>query len=298
MNQPAPSLSQELLRIAHPWVLALSAGLYALGGGIADYLGFSIDWPVYLIGQALVLLLLLSSYFLREYYDLPALPEARRKPGEAPRLLRTGVLQIAATTLTVGAALTVLLFSQGRLEPAGFLLLGIAVLLGLAYAVPPLRLAYSGYGELILAVVLANFAPALAFILQAGELHRLIALITFPLTFLYLASYLAISLQRYPQEERKGRRTMLVRLGWQGGMSLHNLLILAGFLLMGAAALLDLPWTLTWPGLLGLPVGLFQIWQVLAITNGAKPRWRLLELTAGATLALTIYFLNLALWGG
>jgi 1,4-dihydroxy-2-naphthoate octaprenyltransferase len=239
-----------------------------------------------------------SSYFLREYYDLPAVSEVRRKPGEAPRLLRTGILQIAATTLTVGAALTVLLFSQGKLGPAGFLLLGIAVLLGLAYAVPPLRLAYSGYGELILAVVLANFSPALAFILQTGELHRLIALITFPLTFLYLAAYLAISLQRYPQEERKGRRTMLVRLGWQGGMSLHNLLILAAFLLMGAAAMLGLPWPLTWPGLLGLPVGLFQIWQVLAITNGAKPRWRLLELTAGATLALTIYFINFALWGG
>lgn len=298
MNEPVPTLSQHLIRIAHPWVLLLSAGLYALGGGVANYLGYSIDWPVYLVGQAMLILLLLSSYFLREFFDLPALPEERRKPGEPPRLLRAGILQIAATCLTVGAVLTVMLFAQGALSPEGFLLLGLVVVMGLAYAIPPLRLAYSGYGELIMAVLLANMAPALSLMLQIGELHRLIALITFPLTFLYLATHLAISLQRYADEERKERRTMLVRMGWQRGMSFHNLLILLAFLLMGAAALLGLPWRLTWPGLLALPVGLFQIWQVVAIMNGAPTRWRLLELTAGATLGLTVYFLNFALWGG
>ena len=76
-------------------------------------------------------------------------------------------------------------------------------------------------------------APALALMLQIGQLHRLIALITFPLTFLYLAMYPAISMQRYAEEERKERRTMLVRMGWQRGMSFHNLLILLAFLLMG-----------------------------------------------------------------
>ena len=69
-------------------------------------------------------MLLLSSYFLREYFDLPALPEERRKPGEPPRLLRSNILQIAATFLTVGAVLTVMLFAQGALSPEGFLLLG------------------------------------------------------------------------------------------------------------------------------------------------------------------------------
>ncbi len=298
MNQSSPTLAQHLTRIAHPWVLLLSAGLYALGGGVAVYLGYSIRWPVYLVGQAMIFLLLLSSYFLREFFDLPAQPEERRKPGEPPRLLRSGILQIAATCLTVGAVLTVLLLAQGVLNPAGFLLLGITVVLALAYSIPPLRLAASGYGELVMAVLLANMAPALAFTLQMGELHRLIALITFPLTFLYLATYLAISLPRYAEEERKGKRTMLVRMGWQRGMSMHNLLILLAFLLMGAAALLGLPWRLTWPGLLALPIGIFQIWQVVAIMNGSPTRWKLLELTAGATLGLTVYFLNFALWGG
>lgn len=298
MNEPTPTLSQHLIRIAHPWVLVISAGLYALGGGAAVYLGSTINWPVYLVGQAMLLLLLLSSYFLREYFDLPVAPETPRQPGEPARLRRTGILQIAATCLTIGAALTVLLFAQGALKPTGFLLLGLAVVLGLAYAIPPLRLAYSGYGELVMAVLLANIAPALAFILQTGELHRFIALITFPLTFLFMAATLAISLQAYAQEERRERRTMLVRMGWQRGMSLHNLLILLAFLLMGAAALMGLPWRLTWPGLLGLPVGLFQIFQMMAIMNGAPPRWRLLELTAAATLGLTVYFLNFALWGG
>ena len=47
----APTFSQHLIRIAHPWVLLLSAGLYALGGGVAVHLGYSINWPVYLVGR-------------------------------------------------------------------------------------------------------------------------------------------------------------------------------------------------------------------------------------------------------
>ena len=221
-----------------------------------------------------------------------------RKPGDPPRLMRANLLQIAATTLTIGAVLTVLLFSQGALNPAAFLALGLAFVLALVYAIPPFRMAHSGYGELITTVLIANLTPALACLLQFGELHRLLAFLTFPLTFLTLASGLALKLETYAADIQVERKNMLTRLGWQRGMVFHNLLILIGFLLLGTARLAGLPWNLTWPGLLGLPVGLFQIIQMQGIAGGAKPRWRLLAITAAATLALTVYFINLALWTG
>jgi hypothetical protein len=62
--------------------------------------------------------------------------------------------------------------------------------------------------------------------------------------------------------------------------------------------LFGLPWSLTWPGLLGLPFGVFQIVQMNGIAAGAKPRWRLLMITAGTTFALTAYFITWALWTG
>uniref|UniRef100_A0A7C4PHI6 Prenyltransferase n=1 Tax=Anaerolinea thermolimosa TaxID=229919 RepID=A0A7C4PHI6_9CHLR len=298
MNTPPPSPARELLRIVHPWALLACILTYSLGVGIAKYLGIAIRWEVYLAGQAAMLTLLLSSFFLREFFDRSPLTDPARKPGDPPRLTRLNLLQISATTLTIGAVLTVLLLAGRALTPSGFFVLGLSFFLTLADAVPPLRLARSGYGELVMAFFLANLTPVLAFLLQAGELHRLLALITFPLTFLTLASLLALRLPAYAADLREERRNMLTRLGWQRGMNLHNLLILGGYFLLGSAALAGLPWPLTWPGLLGLPIGLFQIFLITSIGNGARPRWKLLTVVAASTLALTIYFLNLALWSG
>ena len=295
MDPEKPVLSREIGRIAHPWVLLAVVLLYALGGGLALYLGNPLRGDVYLVGQIAVLVLFLSAYFLREYFSLP--PQvALRRSQPAPLFTPNGLLAISATLLTAGALLTVALYSSGALQPPAFLFLGLAVVLVMLYALPPVRLATSGYGELVLAVLLANMTPGMALLFQTAEYHRLLALLTFPLTFLCLAATLALHLSRYAEDTRLERKTMLTRLGWQRGMNLHNLLILIGFLVLGSAALAGLPWSLTWPGLLGLPFGLLQIAQMTAIAAGGKPRWRLLSVNAASTFALTAYFITLALW--
>jgi 1,4-dihydroxy-2-naphthoate octaprenyltransferase len=297
MEPAKPKLTSEIGRIAHPIMLLASLLVYAMGVGIADYLGHVIRWDIYLAGQAVVILLLLSCYFLREYFSLPVVPASQRNLG-APVVTRYQLLAVAATALTAGAVLTVMLYSSGAINAAGFAVLGAGFILALIYAIPPLRLADSGYGELVLAILVTNCVPALAMVLQSGEFHRLTILMTFPLTFLFLSSYLAIHMERYAQDVREGRRTMLTRLGWQRGMSLHNLLVLLGFFALGSEALVGLPWNLTWPGLLGLLVGAFQIFLMISIANGAKPRWALLRITAAATFGLTAYFMAFSLWIG
>jgi 1,4-dihydroxy-2-naphthoate octaprenyltransferase len=321
MNTGSAALFRALLRAARPWSLAAGVLLYTLGGGIATYLGYLIDWPVYWIGQAAVTLLQLSSYFLQEYFDrvdqppfqarpfktppyqapppLPPRPAEENQPEpveiEPPRVI---FLQAAAATLTIGAVMSVLLYAEGKFSPVVLLFIGLTFLLAILYAVPPFRLADSGYGELVTAIMTANLFPALAFLLQAGELHRLLAMLTFPLTLLYLASSLAVSLRQYAEDVRRERKTLLTRLGWQRGMSLHNLLIGLAYITLALAAIAGLPWQLVFPPLLALPFGMFQIWQMSAIAAGAKPRWRLLFYMALAVVGVTAYFMNLALWTG
>jgi 1,4-dihydroxy-2-naphthoate octaprenyltransferase len=298
---------REILLAARPWSLVTGLLLYALGGGIASYLGEVVRWGIFWSGFLIALLILLSGYFLHEYFDRPLQPPfsqpPRRPPPtdpeEAPPEIpvpRVVFLQIASTTLTIGAVLTVLMYSQGLLNPTAFFFMGLALFLALLYAVPPFRLAYSGYGELVLAVIIANIFPTLAFVLFAGEIHRLLAMITAPLTFLFLAAVLARSLHGYLEDVKRERQTMLIRLGWQRGMAMHNLLIAGAYVLLAFSVFFGLPWNLAFPALLGLPVGLYQIWQMNAIAGGAKPRWRLLAWNAAATVALTAYFINLALW--
>lgn len=308
---------RALFRAAQPWSLLAGVLLYALGGGIAVYLGNPIHWTTYWVGQAAATMLQLSAYFLREYFDRATQPPfesipRQRRPGPTPEqqegqpvpetveviIPRVIFFQVSAATLTIGAALTVLLYAAHKLSPVAFMFLGLAFLLALAYAVPPFRLVYTGYGELVLAIMLANIFPALAYLLQIGDLHRLLAMLTFPLTFLMLAAMLARSLQRYMEDVRQNRLTMLVRAGWQRGMALHNALVALAYVVLVVSVLAGLPMRLAFPAFLSLPVGIFQIWQINAIANGAKPRWRVLSYTALATVGLMAYFLNLALWTG
>ncbi len=303
MEEPQKSTLTAFIRISQPLVLLGGFLMYSLGTGIAHYLGHNINWTIYWLGQACVTLLQLSCFYLKETFDLPAIdptilkpPPGQEKPGARLPFSRNNFLLITFTTLTIGAILTVLLISNGVVTPATFLLLGIAFLISFIYAVPPFRLIYTGYGELSMAFFMVNLVPALALLLQTGDLHRLVAMATFPLTALYLAMLLALSLEGYASDLKYGRKTAMIRLGWQRGMTWNNLLIVAAYFFIGMDLLIGLPWSLAWPALLTLPLGFFQIWQMFQIASGAKPRWRLLALNAVATLGLTAYFLTFALW--
>ncbi len=311
MNRSKPTPAALLIRYARPWALLAGILLYALGAGIVHYLGFAVDWSIYFLGQAVVTLLQVSSYYLKTYYDLLEQPERPRRPrpparrpneSETPEeeepvdLPRSSVLQAAITALSIGAVITVLLIAQGAITLPALVILGVAFLLAFFYAVPPVRLVYTGYGELSQAILIANLFPALAYLFQTGELHRLLGMLTFPLTALYLAMALARQLPTYATDLRLNRQNLMVRLGWQRGMYYHNLLIFMAYLLLGLAALLGLPWGLTWPVLLALPVGMFQVWQMIRISSGAPPSWRLLTISAVALVGITAYLINLALW--
>jgi 1,4-dihydroxy-2-naphthoate octaprenyltransferase len=303
--KPAPSVLPILIRYVRPVMLAAGVIFYFLGVGIARYLGQSINWGRFWLGLGLVLMLQLMSYFLKAYYDvveaeshLPRTQKADEGHGlpEVRNLPRQNVLMLAGTAMIAGAAVMVMLFSIGATNAALIIFIGISLLLSYFYAVPPARLVYNGYGELTEAILLTNLFPGLAFLLQTGELHRLLAMITFPLLLIFLAARLALSLEKYPLNLKHGQKTMMLVLGWQRGMRLHNWLVPGAYMFMALAFVLGMPWSLTWPGLLSLPVGLFEIVQINQISAGIKPRWRLLNFTALALLGLTVYFVGLALW--
>jgi 1,4-dihydroxy-2-naphthoate octaprenyltransferase len=164
------------VRLARPHFLIGAALLYALGVGIARYLGTPVNWEAYLLGQAWVSLLQLSTHFLNEYYDAPSDTDNRNRtpfsggsgavgPG---KLTRSTALVAAAACLTVLASLTVLLISRGYLTPAAQLIMILAFLGSFFYSAPPVKLASSGYGELVTSILVANQEPAIAYLMQTG----------------------------------------------------------------------------------------------------------------------------------
>jgi len=286
-----------------PFVIGVAI-VYTLGAGIAHYLGSNIDWGVYLIGQMWITLLQLSTQYFNEYFNYLAdqvNPNRTFLTGGSGalgpgKLSRSTALISGLTCLAFLASLTVILVNRVNPPLEVYLIMGIAFLGAFFYSVPPVRLESSGYGELTTSVIVGILVPALAFLLQGKELNRLLAMTSFPLVAMHLAMFLALEMPDYATDQKFKKNTFTVRVGWQTAMTIHNVMILTAFLLLVLARSFGYPWFAMVAGLLPLPLGIFQIFQMRSIGNGAKPNWKALTIGSVALFVLMAYLLALAFW--
>jgi 1,4-dihydroxy-2-naphthoate octaprenyltransferase len=110
----------DFLRLSRPLFLLGGILLYALGAGIARFLGFQVAWDLYILGQGWVIAMQLATHYLNEYFDASADVQNKNRtmfsggsgavgPG---RLARNVPFWAAATCLAIVASLTVLLIQQ------------------------------------------------------------------------------------------------------------------------------------------------------------------------------------------
>ncbi len=287
---------KALLKLSRPIHLLLAALTYTLGAGIAHYLGQPVRLASFGLGLLVFLALLGAAFLFAEYFRLPLMPLAQ---GETPRQrerFRVTLLQVSYAAITLSAVASLTLLLTHSLNLSADILLVLAFLLLIAYAVPPMRLSETGYGELVLAIFFGTLVPALAFLLQYGQLQRLLSFTTFPLTLLALAYLLACNFPTYAGDQKLGRHTLLTRLTWQRAVPIHHLLVLSAFLLFAAAPILEYPWGLVWPVFLALPFAAIQIIWLQRIANGGRTLWNFLTALAVATFGLTAYLLALTFW--
>jgi 1,4-dihydroxy-2-naphthoate octaprenyltransferase len=107
---------------------------------------------------------------------------------------------------------------------------------------------------------------------------------------------LAMALPDFANDIKYNKQTLLIRLGWQNGFLLHNILILSAFLFFSINRMLGYPWFATLAGLLAFPIGIFQIWQLRRISSGSKPNWNALTVGAVALLIVTTYLVTFSFW--
>jgi 1,4-dihydroxy-2-naphthoate octaprenyltransferase len=292
------------IRLSRPHFLVGGALMYALGAGVSRYLGTPVNWGWFFLGHLWITLLQLSTHYLNEYFDAPADMVNRNRtlfsggsgaigPG---KLLRSTALYAGIVCLAIVTSTTVLLIRYVPLPPATVLVMALIFLGAFFYAVPPIRLESSGYGELTSSILVANLVPAFAMLVQTGDLHRLLAMSTFPLTLLHLAMLLALELPDYATDIKFEKNTLLVRIGWEPGMRMHNFLILGAYLILGLAVVLGLPPAIALPAFLSLPLGMLQIFQMNRIAAGAKPNWTTLTLAAVTLYSATAYLLAFSFW--
>ena len=286
----------NLLRLSRPLNIVFVVLTYMLGAGIARYLGISQNQVVFWLGLIGISMTQFSMSLLAEA-NRPVDQPSDNNEHRAERVnVRNAALILSVSALAAVAVIALLLTQEGALTPVVILFLGLSLIAVLAYAVPPLRLVDAGLGEFTLAVHIAMVAPALGFVLQQGEYHRLVAIISFPLTLLALAYLLVLDFPTFAVDEKYDRGTLLRSLGWQRAIPLHHILVIGAYLLLASALLFGLAWGLVWPAFLSLPFALLQIYLLRSIGRGAKPIWTLLTANALAVFGLTAYLLTFAFW--
>jgi len=287
---------RTFIKIARPLQLLLTALTYSIGAGISRYLGHPVHVAAFGLGLLAILAIEAAAFWLVEYFHLPLIPLAKDEIPRQRDALRTGLFLSAVALLTVAGAIIVSLLLAGWLPLLAGILLGLIVIVFVAYAVPPMHLAEIGYGELAMAITLGTFSPALAFLLQYGEFHRLLTFATFPLTLLALAYLLVNDFPTFATDLKFGRNTLLTRLTWQYAIPIHHLLVLVSFLFFATAPFMGFPWGLVWPVFLALPFAVIQIVWLQRIALGGRTLWKFLTTLVVSTFGLTAYLLAFNFW--
>ncbi len=286
---------RSLFRLSRPLHLLLAALTYFLGASIANYLGKPFRPDSFWLGLVAVIFAQASMNLLVEVFRPSNEPIIENETRKDRLTLRDNAFYTSIAALTANAVIAFVLFINKHLSPSAFFFLLLSLIVILAYSIPPFRLINRGFGEFLLAAHLAYVIPSIAYILQAGEMHRFL-LITIPLTFLAFAYFIIMNFPSFALDTKYNRLTFLTRLGWERVVPLHHLFVLFAYLFFLASPIFGLSLSLLWPAFLTLPFALFQIYQLRNIALGARTSWILLTATALSVFGLTAYFLSLTFW--
>jgi len=286
---------RNLVRLSRPIHILLAALTYFFGASIANYLGKPFRTDSFWLGLIAVLLAQISMNLLAEVFRPVNEPIIEDETLKGRLTLRNNALYVSIAALTANVVIAFLLYNNHRLTLSAFLFLLLSLVIILTYSVPPLRLINRGFGEFLLAAHLTYVIPSIAYILQAGETHRLL-LLTIPLVFLAFAYFIVMDFPSFASDRKYDRVTFLTRLGWEHVVPLHHLFVLLAYLFFLASPVFGISLSLLWPAFLTFPFALFQIFQIRNIALGAPTNWILLTVTALSVFGLTVYFLSLTFW--
>lgn len=271
--------------------------LFILGLGVAHYLGYALDWELSFLALGWTILLQLSGIFLRQS-AAPSVNVSNKQTSNNgisnSKLSQPFLLAIAL--LASLSSLTVLFLAKGFITEQ-ILFIMFAGVVGMVFlSISPLKDTLNGFHEVLLSILMTFFIPLFGFESQSRDIHRLILMIALPLFSLRMSAILTYELSTYASDLKTLNPTLLLRIGWQNGMFLHNALILFGFLLIALAVIFGLPIPIALPSMSVLLLGILQIWNMRKISEGKKPNWLALIIGDFSIYLLVIYFLAYSFW--
>lgn len=274
----APGLAvglRALWGMARPLLLASVLGVYGSGLLIARAQGHALPWIEILWSGIALLLVSLSIHYANEYADVET--DARTRPtlysggsgvlpsGQVPPRFALGA---AWWSLVLGGGVGIAGAAVGAIAPVVLLLLVLGAALGWQYSLPPLRLAWRGWGEVDNALLGGTLLHLYGHATASGTFDLALLWICLPFTLLVFVNLLATGWADREADAAVGKRTLATRLSPAALRRLHGLVGLSAFLLLLASA----GWLVPWPVVLaGLPAAPVLVFGWLRFTRVHEP---------------------------
>lgn len=275
-DQPAlrrlGTITTALWLMARPSQLLAVALVYLLGLAVGRATGYALAWPAVLWGLAALIPVATSIHYANEYADAETDALTIRTPfsGGSGAMVRLGVSPRLAwrgawAALALGWLIVALGFALGYLGGVALLVLAAGSLFGWMYSLPPLQLAWRGWGELTNAL-LGGLALALyGYAVAAGRIDAVIVWAILPFTLLVFVNLLATTWPDRVADARVGKRTLATR--WPV-RRLRWVYVVVAAAAVGLLWLLPLPAPVVGASLVAVP---FLVWGGWAYTRQHSP---------------------------
>jgi 1,4-dihydroxy-2-naphthoate polyprenyltransferase len=238
---------------------------FILGAFLAWKTSGVFNIPIFLLGTAAVILIMLSTYQAGEYFDekedriSKKIFNSRFSGGSGimPRDLLPKSVPLITSIISFLIAGIIGLVLQFYFKTGSYtMLLGcLGAFPGFFYSTKPIRIVERGIGELFIGFCYGWLPVAVAFYLQTGYIHPLINWISIPIGLTIFNVILLNEFPDYLADSSSGKKNILVRFGKTFGVRLYAAASIAAW-----AAMIASFWV-------GVPLkGLFIYLPVLAVS--------------------------------
>ena len=299
---------RDWLRLSRPHFHSVGVLPFILGLTLSWRLGNPINWPVFLLGLVAVILVMLSTYYGGEAYDVQEDDIAWSEGGNpfsggSGMVVRGRITTRQAKGASLAALIVAILigvFLQFGLKTGPWTLpLGLAgAFAGYFYSTPPFRWAKRGFGELLIGFCYGWLPVAMAFYLQTGSLYRLILWLAIPIGCTIFNVILLNEFPDYAADSQAGKKNLTVRMGRDFATHIYGVFTLVAWIFLLVSIFAGAPVHLV---ILSTPLYLIGGRIYLELRRGAYEDRNILKRLCGLNLAINLgttalMILNVIIW--
>jgi 1,4-dihydroxy-2-naphthoate octaprenyltransferase len=269
--------------------------VFIVGNLIARANGYVLRDEAFAWGVITLALVTLSIHYANEYADYETDALTQRTPfsggsGVLPSgfVPRSWAIRAAGITLVVGGTVAILGYMRGVFNEAALLILVAGALGGWMYSLPPLALAWRGWGEFDNAVLGGILLPLYGYCVQSGRIDWEVVVGCAPFALLVFVNLLATTWADRHADARAGKYTLATRLSVRQLRWLYGLAVLLCFSLLPLLADRILPREVAYSGFLVVPL---TLWGAATYTRINSPHPTVFAMVALLLLQLMAWFL-------